>query len=91
MAAGTRPPRPFAARNPKSMQSPNQRTVVTIGNFDGVHLGHRRLVEEDFRALKAPPLRLAALDLPVPFAPELEQAFRPGRDSVIERLTAWIG
>jgi hypothetical protein len=27
----------------------------------------------------------------VPFAPELEQAFRPGRDSVIERLTAWIG
>ncbi len=50
-----------------------------------------RLVEEDFRALKAPPLRLAALDLPVPFAPELEQAFRPGRDSVIERLTAWIG
>jgi len=50
-----------------------------------------RLVEEDFRALKAPPLRLAALDLPVPFAPELEQAFRPGRDSVIERLTAWLG
>ena len=50
-----------------------------------------RLVEEDFRALKAPPLRLAALDLPVPFAPELEQAFRPGRDSVIERLTAWVG
>ena len=45
MAAGTRPLRPFAARNPKSMQSPNQRTVVTIGNFDGVHLGHRRLVE----------------------------------------------
>lgn len=27
------------------MQSSNQRTVVTIGNFDGVHLGHRRLVE----------------------------------------------
>jgi 2-oxoisovalerate dehydrogenase E1 component len=50
-----------------------------------------RLTEEHFRALKAPPLRLAALDLPVPFAPELEQAFRPSRDSVIERLTAWIG
>lgn len=45
MAAGTLPLSPFAARNPKSMQSPNQRTVVTIGNFDGVHLGHRRLVE----------------------------------------------
>jgi riboflavin kinase/FMN adenylyltransferase len=27
------------------MPSSNQRTVVTIGNFDGVHLGHRRLVD----------------------------------------------
>lgn len=27
------------------MQPSNQRTVVTIGNFDGVHLGHRRLVD----------------------------------------------
>ena len=27
------------------MQPSNQRTVVTIGNFDGVHLGHQRLVD----------------------------------------------
>ncbi len=30
-----------------------------------------------FHSLKAPPLRIASLDLPVPFAPELEAAFRP--------------
>ena len=50
-----------------------------------------RLVESHFSALKAPPLRIASLDLPVPFAPELEAAFRPTRDKVIEQITAWIG
>lgn len=50
-----------------------------------------RLVEKHFAALKAPPLRIASLDLPVPFAPELEAAYRPSKDKVIERITAWIG
>jgi len=50
-----------------------------------------RLVEENFSTLKATPLRLAALDLPVPFAPELEQAFRPSTESIIDRITAWLG
>jgi len=50
-----------------------------------------RLTEENFAALKAAPLRLASLDLPVPFAPELEQAFRPTKESIIERITAWLG
>jgi 2-oxoisovalerate dehydrogenase E1 component len=50
-----------------------------------------RLTEEMFFDLEAPPLRLASLDLPVPFAPELEHAFRPTRDSVIERIAAWMG
>ena len=50
-----------------------------------------RLTEEDFRALKAPPLRIAALDLPVPFAPELERAYRPNLESVIDRVAAWLG
>lgn len=48
------------------------------------------LVERHFTALKAPPLRIASLDLPVPFAPELEQAFRPGKDMVIEQIAAWM-
>ncbi len=50
-----------------------------------------RLVEEQFAALKAAPLRIAALDLPVPFAPELEHAFRPTKESIIDRIAAWMG
>jgi 2-oxoisovalerate dehydrogenase E1 component len=50
-----------------------------------------RLTETHFPALKAAPLRLASLDLPVPFAPELEQAFRPTREKIIDRIAAWIG
>lgn len=50
-----------------------------------------RLVEEHFAALKAAPLRIASLDLPVPFAPELEAAHRPGKDRIVDALTAWMG
>jgi 2-oxoisovalerate dehydrogenase E1 component len=50
-----------------------------------------RLTEKYFSSLKAAPLRIASLDLPVPFAPELEQAFRPTKDKIIERITAWMG
>jgi 2-oxoisovalerate dehydrogenase E1 component len=50
-----------------------------------------RLVEDRFSALKAPPLRIASLDLPVPFAPELEAEFRPSAAKVIDRITAWMG
>jgi len=49
-----------------------------------------RLTERHFSRLKAAPLRIASLDLPVPFAPELEAAFRPTKDKVIELLTAWM-
>ncbi|MBW8782604.1 MAG: transketolase [Verrucomicrobia bacterium] len=50
-----------------------------------------RLTEEHFFSLEAPPLRIAALDMPVPFAPELEMVYRPARDSLIEKIAAWIG
>jgi 2-oxoisovalerate dehydrogenase E1 component len=49
-----------------------------------------RIVEGSRAPLKAPPLRITALDLPVPFAPELEAAFRPTKDRVIELITEWI-
>ena len=49
-----------------------------------------RLTEKHFYTLEAPPLRLGALDLPVPFAPELEAAFRPTREKVIEAIARWL-
>jgi 2-oxoisovalerate dehydrogenase E1 component len=50
-----------------------------------------RLTERHFAALKAAPLRLASLDLPVPFAPELEHVFRPTKETIIDRIAAWLG
>ncbi|KXU36854.1 transketolase [Cephaloticoccus primus] len=50
-----------------------------------------RLTEAHFAQLKAAPLRIASLDLPVPFAGELEHVYRPQQDAVIERLLQWIG
>jgi 2-oxoisovalerate dehydrogenase E1 component len=49
-----------------------------------------QIVEGCKAPLKAHPLRIAALDLPVPFAPELEAAFRPSKDAVIQRITEWM-
>jgi 2-oxoisovalerate dehydrogenase E1 component len=49
-----------------------------------------RLTEQNFSAMKCAPLRIGALDLPVPFAPELEHAFRPTKDKVIELVTNWM-
>ncbi len=50
-----------------------------------------RLTEEHFSALKAAPLRIGSLDLPVPFAPELEAAYRPDKDRVVNAIVAWMG
>jgi 2-oxoisovalerate dehydrogenase E1 component len=50
-----------------------------------------RLTEELFYSLEAAPLRLGALDLPVPFAPELETAFRPTKEKVIDAIATWLG
>ncbi len=50
-----------------------------------------RLTESNFYDLEAPPLRITALDLPVPFAPELENVYRPTRDKIIEQIANWLG
>jgi len=49
------------------------------------------LAGEQFFSLEAPPLRICALDLPVPFAPELEAAFRPTKEKVIDSIVRWMG
>ncbi len=76
-------------------------SVARTGRLIVLHEGRRthgfgaelvaRLTEQNFAALKAAPLRLAALDLPVPFAPELEHAFRPTKETIIDAITAWMG
>jgi 2-oxoisovalerate dehydrogenase E1 component len=76
-------------------------SLKTTGRLIVLHEGRRthgfgaelvaRLTEEHFAALKAPPLRIASLDLPVPFAPELEHEFRPTKEKIIDRITAWMG
>lgn len=50
-----------------------------------------RLSEKCFFSLEAPPLRLASLDIPVPFAPELEKAYRPDFDKCAAKIAAWLG
>ncbi len=49
-----------------------------------------QIVEERFFDLEAPPLRIASLDTPVPFAPELENAYRPSKDSILEAIIEWM-
>ena len=76
-------------------------SLARTGRLIVIHEGRRthgfgaelvaRLTEEHFAQLKAAPLRIAALDMPVPFAPELEAVYRPSRDKIIDAITAWMG
>ncbi|MEI6106118.1 MAG: transketolase C-terminal domain-containing protein, partial [Opitutae bacterium] len=76
-------------------------SLARTGRLVVVHEGRRthgfgaelvaRLTEEHFAQMKAAPLRIAALDLPVPFAPELEAVYRPSRDKIVDAITAWMG
>ncbi|MDB6128125.1 MAG: Transketolase central region, partial [Verrucomicrobia bacterium] len=76
-------------------------SLARTGRLIVVHEGRRthgfgaelvaRLTEKHFSSMKAAPLRIGAMDLPVPFAPELEDAFRPTKEKLIEQITAWMG
>jgi 2-oxoisovalerate dehydrogenase E1 component len=75
-------------------------SLARTGRLVVIHEGRRthgfgaelvaRLTEEHFAALKAAPLRIAALDMPVPFAPELEAVYRPSKDKIVEAIAAWL-
>ena len=75
-------------------------SLARTGRLVVIHEGRRthgfgaelvaRLTEEHFQALKAAPLRIAALDMPVPFAPELEAVYRPSKDKIVEAIAAWL-
>lgn len=76
-------------------------SLARTGRLVVVHEGRRthgfgaelisRLTEKHFAKLKAAPLRIAALDLPVPFAPELEAVYRPSKDKIVDAIAGWMG
>ncbi|HTL66113.1 MAG TPA: thiamine pyrophosphate-dependent enzyme [Lacunisphaera sp.] len=76
-------------------------SLARTGRLVVIHEGRRthgfgaelvaRLTEEMFGTLKAAPLRIAALDLPVPFAPALEAVYRPSQDKIVEAIAGWLG
>ncbi len=47
-----------------------------------------RLARAAFSALKAPPKLVAAPDVPVPFAPELESYYRPNAEKILAAVEA---
>ena len=49
-----------------------------------------RITENQFFDLEAPPLRIASKNTPVPFAPELENDYRPSKESILNRMIDWI-
>lgn len=76
-------------------------SLARTGRLIVVHEGRRthgfgaelisRLTEKYFGQMKAAPLRIAAMDLPVPFAPELEKVYRPDKEKIIDAIAAWMG
>jgi len=76
-------------------------SVATTHRIVVLHEGRRthgfgaelvaRICERHGTTLAAAPLRITAQDMPVPFAPELEAAYRPSPAKVIEAISDWIG
>ncbi len=56
-----------------SIQKPPEKAVVTIGNFDGVHLGHREI----FRQTVAQAKRIGGTSVVFTFRPHPQIALRP--------------
>jgi 2-oxoisovalerate dehydrogenase E1 component len=48
------------------------------------------VLEKVFFDLDAPPMLYTAPDLPVPFAPELEAAYRPDENGIIQRMKSLL-
>jgi len=87
------------ALNPLRLESIRE-SVARTGRLVVVHESRRnlgfgaeliaRITEKQFFDLEAPPLRIAAIDTPVPFAEELEAAYRPSKDSILTQMIDWI-
>lgn len=49
-----------------------------------------QITEELFFEMEAPPLRLGALDVPVPFAAPLEKQYMPTKESITRDILNWL-
>ena len=66
-------------RSIEEISAPLPNAVVTIGNFDGVHLGHREI----FRRLKSAARLLGGVSVVVTFNPHPLHVIDPSRDLVL--------
>ena len=60
---------------PETAEGVPARRVVTVGNFDGVHLGHAAIIQR----LRAMAARLSAESVAVTFDPHPATLVRPGK------------
>jgi len=63
-------------RGIEEIAAPLPHAVVTVGNFDGVHLGHREI----FRTVKRAAKKLGGVSVVVTFAPHPLKVLAPERD-----------
>ncbi len=77
--------------NPEEIVSPFQRAVVTIGNFDGVHLGHQALFQEVVRKSR----EIAGTSVAMTFEPHpmqvLKKNYQPPLITLLEQKIELIG
>jgi riboflavin kinase/FMN adenylyltransferase len=69
-------------RSPREIPSPPPARAVAIGNFDGLHLGHRRIIDRLEKGAAARGLRAGVLT----FSPHPERIFGAGRLLMIQTL-----
>jgi len=62
-------------RGRKALTQPPRRAVVTIGMFDGVHLGHQRLIRTTVRLAK----RLQGTSVVITFDPDPQRVLNPAQ------------
>lgn len=49
-----------------------------------------QITESQFFDLEAPPLRITSENMPIPFAQELEEDYRPSKSSIVDAIINWM-
>ena len=81
--------KPFDRKTLIASVAKTHRLIVVHESWQSCGMGANlisSIIKDVFFELDAPPILYAAPDTPVPFAPELESAYRPSREGIIERI-----